>query len=190
MQARPAAFFDRDGTIIDDRGYVSDPSHVSLVPGVASAIRRLNRAGIRVIVVTNQSGIARGMFTRAAYDNVRARVDELLAAKSARVDASYMCPHHPDFTGPCDCRKPGESLFRQAAAEHGLDLTRSLFLGDRWRDVAPAVKLGGMGILVPSPATPPEEIERVLNDGLESVPLVGIAVDRFLATLPARNVGQ
>jgi histidinol-phosphate phosphatase family protein len=188
--SRPAAFFDRDGTLIGDTGYVRDPNAVSLLPGVGAALRRLNEAGVPVVVITNQSGIARGRLTSADYEAVSARVAELLARDGGRIDATYHCPHHPEFTGPCDCRKPGVLLFQRAAADHGLDLARSVYIGDRWRDVAPAATLGGRGILVPSASTPPDEIERTRADGLERADTIDEAVTRFLATLPARNVGQ
>ena len=155
-----AAFLDRDGTIIEDRHYLARPDGVALVPGAAAAVRRLNEAGVAAVVVTNQSGIARGLVTPAQYEAVRARLDELLAAEGARVDATYLCPHHPDFTGPCQCRKPGPALYEQASRELGLDLARSAYLGDLWRDVAPALHFGGLGILVPSPNTPEVDVVR------------------------------
>src|SRR6476469_8219892 len=116
MSGRPAAFLDRDGTIIRDAAYIRDPKDVELLPGAAAAIRRLNDAGIAVIVVTNQSGIARGLLTQADYDAVQARLDELLASQNAHLTASFMCPHHPDVTGECDCRKPGLWMYRGAIA--------------------------------------------------------------------------
>src|SRR4029077_13420026 len=90
----------------------------------ADAIARLNRAGLLAIVVTNQSGIARGLVSEADYGAVASRVDELLRQHGAHIDVTYMCPHHPEISGACDCRKPGTMLFRRAAAEHGLDLGR------------------------------------------------------------------
>jgi histidinol-phosphate phosphatase family protein len=155
--SRPAVFLDRDGTINHDTGYVSDAAKVEILPGVAAAIRRLNERNIPVVVITNQSGIARGLITVASYEAVRARIDELLAAEGASVTATYACPHHPDFTGPCECRKPGTLLFRQAAEELQLDLSRSFFIGDRIRDISPALVFGGTGILVPSTDSSPED---------------------------------
>lgn len=155
--SRPAVFLDRDGTINHDTGYVSDAATVEILPGVAAAIRRLNERSIPVVVITNQSGIARGLITVASYEAVRARIDELLAAEGASVTATYACPHHPDFTGPCECRKPGTLLFRQAAEELQLDLSRSFFIGDRVRDISPALAFGGTGILVPSTDSSPED---------------------------------
>src|SRR5947209_4368170 len=104
MTGSPAAFLDRDGTIIRDAAYVRDPRDVELLPNAAAAIRRLNDRGIAVIVITNQSGIARGLLGPDDYESVRRRLDSLLAAEAgARIDASYMCPHYPSITGACEC---------------------------------------------------------------------------------------
>jgi D-glycero-D-manno-heptose 1,7-bisphosphate phosphatase len=149
-------FLDRDGTIIEDTGYLADPTAVRLLPGAAPAIARLNRAGLPAIVVTNQSGIARGLFDESAYLAVARRLDALLAAEGARLDAHYHCPHHPDFTGPCECRKPGPLLYRRAAADYGLHLARSWWVGDRVRDVVAAERFGGRGLLVGQPS--PDEL--------------------------------
>lgn len=151
MSARGAVFLDRDGTIIEDTGYIADPEAVRLLPGAAAAIARLNRAGRPAIVVTNQSGIARGLLDEAAYAAVARRLEALLAADGARLDAHYHCPHHPDFTGPCECRKPGPLLYRRAAADHELDLAASWWVGDRMRDVLPAERFGGHGLLLGQP---------------------------------------
>jgi histidinol-phosphate phosphatase family protein len=145
---RPAVFLDRDGTIIEDLGYLGDPDRVRLLPGAAEAIGRLNRAEVPAVVVTNQSGIARGLLDETAYAATRARLDQLLADHGARLDGHYHCPHHPDLTGPCECRKPGLLLYRRAAQDLGLQLAASWWVGDRLRDVEPAAALGGRGILV------------------------------------------
>ncbi|HEX7049791.1 MAG TPA: HAD family hydrolase [Longimicrobiales bacterium] len=146
--SRPAAFLDRDGTIICERGFLADPAGVELIPGAAAALRALRDAGYALIVVTNQSGIARGRVTLEEFRAVQRRLGALLEAEGVRLDGIYYCPHHPDITGPCDCRKPGLALYRRAAAEHGLDLARSIFVGDRPSDVLPARALGGAGYLV------------------------------------------
>jgi D-glycero-D-manno-heptose 1,7-bisphosphate phosphatase len=145
---RAAVFLDRDGTIIEDVGYLADPDRVRLLPGAAEAISRLNNAGLLAVVVTNQSGIARGLFDEQAYEATRRRLDRLLADRGARLDAQYHCPHHPEVTGPCECRKPGLQLYRRAADELGIDLTASWWVGDRLRDVHPATALGGRGIVL------------------------------------------
>src|SRR5882672_6284479 len=143
-----AVFLDRDGTIVEDPGFLHEPEKVTLLPGAAEAIRRLNEAGYRVVIVTNQSGIARGRYTVADYEAVQRRLGELLAAKGARIDAAYFCPHHPLLSGPCECRKPGVKLFREAQAAFDIDFSRSWWVGDRLSDVQPARLLGGEGILV------------------------------------------
>jgi len=145
---RPAAFLDRDGTLIEDPGYLHRPEDVRLLPGAAGAVGRLNAAGYAVVVVTNQSGIARGRYDVAAYEAVQRRLADLLAGAGARLDGAYYCPHHPDYTGPCVCRKPGVRLFEDAARALGIDLRRSWFVGDKVSDVVPAHALGGQGILV------------------------------------------
>jgi D-glycero-D-manno-heptose 1,7-bisphosphate phosphatase len=143
-----AVFLDRDGTIVADPGFLHEPGQVRLLPGAAEAIRRLAAAGYLVVAVSNQSGIARGLFDVAAYAAVQRRLGELLSAHDARLDAAYFCPHHPSVTGLCECRKPGVKLFRDAQAALGIDFTQSYWVGDRLSDVAPARALGGRAILV------------------------------------------
>jgi D-glycero-D-manno-heptose 1,7-bisphosphate phosphatase len=177
--SRAAAFLDRDGTIIRDTEYLRDPDQVELLPGAARAIRRLNEAGWPVIVVTNQSGIARGLLTEQDYERVRMRVDKLIAAEGARIDASYHCPHHPDITGPCDCRKPGVKLYLDAARDHGLDTAGSWYVGDRLRDVSPGDHFGGRSVMLLVESTP--EIDRVAAAKRRSAASLAEAVDIILA---------
>jgi len=141
-------FLDRDGTLVEDSGFLHRPEDVRLLPGAGGAVARLNAGGYLVVVVTNQSGIARGLYDVAAYETVQRRLAELLAGAGARLDGAWYCPHHPDHTGPCACRKPGVRLFEDAAGALGIDLRRSWFVGDRIGDVLPAGALGGRGILV------------------------------------------
>jgi D-glycero-D-manno-heptose 1,7-bisphosphate phosphatase len=190
VNGRRGAFLDRDGTIIHDANYIRDPNDVELLPGAAAAIARLNRAGVVVTVITNQSGIARGWLTQADYESVRGRIDELLALEGARIDETFVCPHFPDISGPCDCRKPGLELYRQAIARFGIDPTISLFVGDRWRDVAPGIALGGRPILLDVASTPPEESARGSVERVPTASSLGEAVDRFLGALPASSHGQ
>jgi D-glycero-D-manno-heptose 1,7-bisphosphate phosphatase len=144
----PAAFIDRDGTIIVERHYLADPAGVELIAGAAAALGALRDAGYRLIVVTNQSGIARGLISPEEYAAVERRLGELLAAEGVELDGVYHCPHHPDHGGECRCRKPGTALYRRAAAEHGVDLNASVYIGDRESDVLPAFEFGGEGYLV------------------------------------------
>lgn len=179
MNALPSAvFLDRDGTIIEDAHYLSRPGQVKLIDGAAAAIARVNAVFIPVIVVTNQSGIGRGYFNVDDHRRISERLDELLAVEGARIDASYHCPHAPEER--CDCRKPGTLLFRQAAQDNPeIDLARSLFIGDRMRDVEPGLVLGGNGVLVPSPETPAEETLEAVERA-RVAPSLGTAIDWFL----------
>lgn len=158
-------FLDRDGTIIRDAEYISDPAAVELIEGAADAIGILNREGIPVVMVTNQSGIGRGYYDVEDYERVHERMLELLAENGARIDASYYCPHAPDRVPPCDCRKPRPALFERALLELGVPAERAWFVGDRLRDITPALPLGGTGILVPSDSTPAEEAEAAEREG-------------------------
>ncbi|HEV7589000.1 MAG TPA: HAD family hydrolase [Longimicrobium sp.] len=153
---RPAVFLDRDGTLIHDRHYLSDPAGVELLPGAGEAVARLNRAGRFVALATNQSGIGRGRFGEDEYQAVHARLLALLAEHGARLDADYHCALAPDAPDPGAMRKPGSGMFLQAAREHGLDLAASWFVGDRARDVAPARELGGRAVLVRGTQTEPD----------------------------------
>jgi D-glycero-D-manno-heptose 1,7-bisphosphate phosphatase len=182
-ELRPAVFLDRDGTINVDTVHVSSADTVRLIPGAAAAIARVNAAGVPVIVISNQSGIGRGLFTVEEYERVRARIDELLAAAGAHVLATYYCPHSPDAESPCECRKPGPGLYRQAAAEHGIDLARSWYVGDRLRDIQPARTFGGRGILVPRDTTPTADVIAA-RDGFALSTSLDAAVERILSALP------
>ncbi len=148
MSGRPAVFLDRDGTLIEDLHYLRDPDQVHLLPGAADAVRRLNAAAVPAVVVTNQSGIARGLLTEADYAATVRRLDELLAAAGARLDGHYHCPHLPEVTGPCACRKPAPLLYERAARDLDLDLSASWWVGDRERDLGAADRFGGRAILV------------------------------------------
>ena len=180
---RPAVFFDRDGTLIEEEHYLSDPARVRLHAGAVEAVRRARALGASVVAVTNQSGIGRGMYTEADYERVRARVDALFEEAGAPLDATYHCPHAPE--AGCACRKPGIALYQQAASEHALDLAGSLFVGDRLRDVQPAARFGGLGVLVPTAETPFAELERGKTEFRVSTTLPA-AVERFAVRLAER----
>jgi len=145
---RPAAFLDRDGTLIVERHYLDRPEGVTLLDGAIEGLRMLRGQGRALVVITNQSGIARGLYDEAAYSAVQARFEAILAGHGIVLDGTWHCPHHPDFSGPCDCRKPGVRLFRDAAETLGIDPAASVYIGDRVRDVLPAFALGGTAILV------------------------------------------
>jgi D-glycero-D-manno-heptose 1,7-bisphosphate phosphatase len=151
--ARPALFLDRDGVINEEVEYLSDPARVALLPGAAGAIAAINAAGIPVVVVTNQSGIARGLYDAAAFAAVTARLGELLAAAGARLDATYHCPHHPAGVVPtlaiaCRCRKPAPGMLLDAARDLDLDLARAVVVGDKPSDLAAARAVGAAAVLV------------------------------------------
>jgi D-glycero-D-manno-heptose 1,7-bisphosphate phosphatase len=148
-----AVFLDRDGTIIEDTDYLSDPDGIQLIPGAAEAIVRLNQRGIRAILVTNQSGVARGYFTVGTVEAIHRRLAELLAGENAILDSIYFCPHLPHDIlpvgqPPCDCRKPETGMAIRARSDHGIDLEKSFFIGDRLTDIELAERVGGTGILV------------------------------------------
>ena len=150
---RPAVFLDRDGTVIQERGYLDRLELIELFPWSAEAIRLLKDAGYAVVIVTNQAGIARGYFDEAFVQAAHVHLDALLRAHGVVVDGYYYCPHHPDgaverYRLACDCRKPAPGLVRRAAADLGLDVGRSFVVGDKWLDVGLAVNAGARGILV------------------------------------------
>jgi D-glycero-D-manno-heptose 1,7-bisphosphate phosphatase len=140
---RAAVFLDRDGTLVEDPGYLNDPARVHLLPGAGEAAASLKRAGYLLIIVTNQSGIARGLITPAQYEAVAGRTAELLAQAGGAPDAQYHCPHLPEISGACECRKPGLLLYRQAIEQFGIDPARSWWVGDRISDLLPGITLGG-----------------------------------------------
>jgi D-glycero-D-manno-heptose 1,7-bisphosphate phosphatase len=143
---RPAVFLDRDGTICEEMGYLNHISRLHIFPFAAAAITKLNKAGLPVIVVTNQSGISRRIFPESLVAQVHARISEELSAAGARVDGYYYCAHASK--DDCSCRKPLPGLLEQAAREHGLCLDRSFVVGDRYADVQLAHAVGGRGVLV------------------------------------------
>lgn len=144
--ARGAALLDRDGTLIAERHYLADPEGVELLPGVVDGLRRLRELSLALVVITNQSGIARGLFDEAALARVHERLAALLAAEGVRLDGVYHCPHAP--SDACACRKPGIELAERAAHDLDLDLGRSFVIGDKQADVDLARALGVPGILV------------------------------------------
>ena len=146
-QRRPAAFLDRDGTLIDELGYLGDPEGVVLYPGAAAAVRQLNAAGVPVILVTNQSGIARGYFTEEDLARVHGRLERLLANEGAHLDLILFAAYHPDHPDPrharcADWRKPAPGMLHEAARRLDLDLARSTMIGDSRRDMDAGARAG------------------------------------------------
>ncbi len=179
MSLRPALFLDRDGTLILDTDFVRSPEELVLIPGAAEAVARANAAGWLTVVITNQSGIARGILAEDDYLAVAYELERQLAARGARLDLQLHCPHLPAISGPCECRKPGLKLYREAIARLGIDPSRSWFIGDRLRDLAPARALGGRALHVLT-GTRSEDIA-ITEAGFEQVPDLGAAVARALA---------
>ncbi|MGV3520161.1 D-glycero-alpha-D-manno-heptose-1,7-bisphosphate 7-phosphatase [Luteitalea sp.] len=146
----PAVFLDRDGTLIEEAGYLDSLHRLVFFPATVDALRLLARAGYRLVVITNQSGIALGLFDEPFVRETHAALDARLTTSGARVDGWYFCPHHPAghvpaLTMTCDCRKPAPALAHRAAAHLGIDLSRSWMVGDRWGDVQLAGTAGMAG---------------------------------------------
>lgn len=153
MPATPAVFIDRDGTLSEEVGYVNHPKRLRLLPRSGEAVRLLNEARLRAVVITNQSGVARGYFSEEVLHAVNAELVAQLKAQSAFLDGLYVCPHHPKegeppYRVPCDCRKPKPGLLLRAAEELGLDLAASYMIGDKISDVEVGKRAGLTSILV------------------------------------------
>ncbi len=140
-----ACFLDRDGVVNVEVDYLYEPDKVAIVEGTAEALRRLKELGFLRIVVTNQGGVARGMYGEEDIQAVHRRIRELLAAEGAEIDAFYHCPHHEKFTGECPCRKPAPGMLLAAAREHDIDMARSFMVGDRLSDLE-AGRNGGCAV--------------------------------------------
>ena len=182
-------FLDRDGTLNPDPGYIRSPDQFELFPGAAQALEKLVRAGAKLIVVTNQSGVARGLFSMAELDAIHAKLTRLLGEAGAPLDALYVCPHHPDDS--CNCRKPKTGLIDQAVRERAVDLTRSYLIGDHVRDMELAKRVGSRSILVTTGAVPPYQVEELKASGLIPDRVAGSlseASDWLLSDVRSRSV--
>ena len=178
--SRPAVFVDRDGTLIEERGYLERLADLSIFPWTGDAVRLLNHAGFAVVVITNQSGVARGMFDEQFVQDAHAAIDRRIAP--ARVDGYFYCPHLPDarierYRAACDCRKPQPGLIQRACREMALDPTRSFMVGDRWLDVEcgraagvrPLLVRTGHGAHEESSIAPSVQADAILNNLMEAV---------------------
>jgi D-glycero-D-manno-heptose 1,7-bisphosphate phosphatase len=162
---RRAVFVDRDGTLNLDVHYLSDPQRLEIPQGVARGLRQLRAHGYLIIVATNQSGIARGLYTVADVEAIHRRLQERLQEARAAVDAFYYCPHEP--SEQCPCRKPRTGLFLQAQKDFHLDLPLCAIIGDRWMDVEVGRQLGMLTAFVPEPGFRPrypDEVERARKE--------------------------
>jgi D,D-heptose 1,7-bisphosphate phosphatase len=150
---KPAVFLDRDGTVLEEANYLDSFDRLVYLPYSVDAVRLLNRAGFAVVIVTNQSGIGRGMYKEQFVLDTHQKIEQRFADGGARIDGFYYCPHHPEavvskYKQTCDCRKPAPGMLRQAAADLDLDLSQSFMVGDRWSDIGVANAVGARGILV------------------------------------------
>jgi len=143
---RPVVFLDRDGTVNEEVGYLNHISRLKIIPGAAEGIKRLKAAGFAVVIVTNQTGPARGYFPESLVHEVNRELLKRLSAEGAEVDGIYVCLHLPE--ADCDCRKPKPGMVLRAAEELDLDLSRSYVVGDRWVDIELAQRVGARGVLV------------------------------------------
>jgi D-glycero-D-manno-heptose 1,7-bisphosphate phosphatase len=172
--AAAAVFLDRDGILLEDRGLLTRSEDLRVLPGAPHALRRLKGAGFRLIVVSNQAVVARGLISEQQLAEIHVEMGRMLAAAGAPpLDAIYCCPHHPNATLPeyrveCECRKPRPGLLLRAAREHGLDLAASFFVGDRITDIIAGVRAGCRTVLVESPATaaPPIVTSEPIDESL------------------------
>jgi D-glycero-D-manno-heptose 1,7-bisphosphate phosphatase len=171
-----AVFVDRDGTVTEETGYLSDPDKVRVLQNVSEALRRLNGIEVPVVVISNQSGVARGMFTVEDVEKVNQRMRDLLAAEGAFVDAIYYCTHHPDYDIECDCRKPRPGLLIKASRELGISLPQSFMVGDKLIDIQ-AGKAAGSSTVFVRTGDGEKELQKTRGE------ILAIA-DRICADLP------
>lgn len=153
QQGNPAVFLDRDGTLIRDVGYLADLEQLEILERVPEALRLLSARGLKLVVITNQSGVARGYFDERRLREIHSRLEHRLAEAGARLDGIYYCPHHPTegslpYQRVCRCRKPESGLAERAARELGLDLKRSYVVGDHESDMELALRIGASGVLI------------------------------------------
>jgi D-glycero-D-manno-heptose 1,7-bisphosphate phosphatase len=154
-----AVFLDRDGTINQEVGYLKSLDMLKVIPGAGAAIKRLNDAGFKVVIITNQSGVARGYFPESLVHEAHALLTAMLGKDGATIDGIYYCPHHPTagnskHTVRCDCRKPATGLMDRAARDLNIDLKKSFMVGDKWSDVELGHRAGARSILVRSGFAP------------------------------------
>ncbi len=185
MSGRPAVFLDRDGTLIEERGYPVRVQDIVLLKGVGPALRRLEEAGFLCLLLTNQSAVARGLLDEEGLERLHAALAQGLSASNARLHGIYYCPHHPDgiaqaYRHACRCRKPAPGLLELACAEHQVDLRRSVCIGDSPRDLFPTVTDLGARVLVRSGhALPPPQAGDAVPDHIAAD--LPAAVDWWLA---------
>lgn len=187
MSRNSAIFLDRDGTINEEVGYLDRPERLRIIPAAFDAIRLINQSGMKAVVISNQSGVARGFFTQERVREINALIQNNLQQRGAFIDRFYFCPHHPTegaalYKKDCDCRKPQPGMLYQAARELEIDLARSYMIGDRYLDMETAGRAGVRGVLVltgcgrqeakgegPDRETADNRPEHIASDILEAV---------------------
>lgn len=188
---RAAAFLDRDGTITVERGYVTRPEDIVLIDGAADAIRALNKAGVLAVIISNQSGVARGLMTEDDMAAVHAATESLLAAAEAKLDGAYYCPNHPEgtverFARDASCRKPALGMLEAAVRDLEIDVSRSTMVGDQVTDIEFANSAGLAAVLVMT-GKGESHLQEALSRGLRvdaGVPDLAAAVDWILRGRP------
>lgn len=180
MTSRRAIFLDRDGTMIEDVGYLDRLERLKLFPYTIDAVRLLNAAGFRVIVVTSQNGVANGILSEEFLGQAHAHLSGLFEAAGANVDGYYYCPHSPyasveRYRTDCECRKPKPGMILAAARDHALDLSRSIVIGDRWRDIEMGLAAGTQAMLVETGYGRTEAARRPAN--IPPVPVAGTLIE-------------
>ncbi len=159
---KKALFLDRDGIINRELGdYVTHPDLFVLNPGIAKAIKYANEKGFPVIVITNQGGIAKGLYTEETLLQIHQKMHQLLQTEGSKIDAIYFCPHHPEVSGGCLCRKPGSLLIEKAIKHYNINPADSMMLGDRDRDLEAAAACGIEGVLIEDNKT--ENVRKIIK---------------------------
>ncbi|RPI54717.1 MAG: HAD family hydrolase [Acidobacteria bacterium] len=180
MSQHRAVFLDRDGTMIEDVGYLDRLERLKLFPYTIDAVRLLSAAGFKVVVVTSQNGVAQGMLTEEFLAETHAHMSSLFAAAGGKVEGYYYCPHSPHgsverYRTDCECRKPKPGMILAAARDHALDLSRSIVIGDRWRDVEMGLAAGTKAILVETGYGKSEATRRPAH--IQPMPIAGTLIE-------------
>jgi D-glycero-D-manno-heptose 1,7-bisphosphate phosphatase len=189
-KSKPAVFLDRDGTIIEEVGYIDTPDKIQPIAGADLAVKSFMDAGFKIIVVSNQSGVAHGYFDEDTVRLINNRLGESFASSGAIIDAFYFCPHHPDFGNEeykkdCECRKPKPGMILRAVAEHKVDLSKSIMIGDKFTDVKTGKDLNLYSILVLT-GFGKEQFQKIKSNGLEPEPDF-VAEDIYEAALTIKR---
>jgi D-glycero-D-manno-heptose 1,7-bisphosphate phosphatase len=178
--SQKAVFLDRDGTMIEDVGYLDRLERLKLFPYTIDAVRLLNRAGYKVVVVTSQNGVAQGVLTEAFLEQAHAHVSQLCAAAGGKIEGYYYCPHSTHalvdrYRTDCDCKKPKPGMILTASREHALDVSKSFVIGDRWRDIEMGLAAGTKAVLVETGYGRTESSRRPAN--IPDVPVSATLID-------------